>query len=89
MKRLIVTLAVSATVPFAAIAPASASTTYFTSCAKLNRVFPHGVAKSPAAAVLQVRDGYGRPATTRRAKQVYAANHSRLDRDNDGTACER
>ena len=69
--------------------PAEAATVKFASCAQLNRVFPHGVAKSPAAAATQVAQGYGRPATSRYAKNVYAVNHSRLDRDGDGTACER
>lgn len=61
----------------------------YSSCAKLTRVYPHGVAKSATAAAKQVRLGYGRPSTTARAKKVYWANYKRLDRDRDGTACER
>lgn len=61
----------------------------YSSCAKLTRVYPHGVAKSATAAAKQVRLGYGRPSTTARAKKVYWANYKSLDRDRDGTACER
>lgn len=61
---------------------------YYSSCDRLHRDFSHGVAKSAAAARRAVRDGYGRPATTKRAKKVYARNYTRLDRDRDGTACE-
>jgi hypothetical protein len=61
----------------------------YSSCAKLTRVYPHGVAKSATAAAKQVRQGYGRPSTTARAKKVYWANYRNLDRDRDGTACER
>ncbi len=38
----------------------------YKNCTALARVFPHGVAKSPAAAAKQVRAGYGRPSTTAR-----------------------
>ncbi|KRA32386.1 MULTISPECIES: excalibur calcium-binding domain-containing protein [unclassified Nocardioides] len=73
-----------------ALAPAAdAAGTYYSSCTKLAKVYPHGVAKSATAAARQVRAGYGRPSTTTRAKKVYWANYKRLDRDRDGTACER
>lgn len=68
---------------------ADAAGTYYSSCTKLTREFRHGVAKSATAAAKQVRLGNGRPATTARAKKVYWANYKRLDRDKDGTACER
>jgi len=42
-----------------------------------------------AAASRQIAQGYGRPSTTTRAKRVYWANHRSMDRDRDGTACER
>lgn len=61
---------------------------YYSNCDALHRDYRHGVAKSAAAAAQQVRDGYGRPSTTRAARAAYATNHSRLDRDDDGTACE-
>ncbi|MFT3874673.1 MAG: excalibur calcium-binding domain-containing protein [Nocardioides sp.] len=61
---------------------------YYSSCDKLHKDFKHGVAKSAKAAQKQVRQGYGRPSTTKKAKAVYKTNKSRLDRDNDGTACE-
>ncbi|WP_183407706.1 excalibur calcium-binding domain-containing protein [Nocardioides marmoriginsengisoli] len=70
-------------------APASAAGKYYASCAKLTKDFPHGVAKSAAAAQRQVNQGYGRPAYGAKAKKVYAKNKGRLDRDKDGTACER
>lgn len=70
--------------------PADAATLgkYYSSCDKLHKDFKHGVARSAKAANRAVRDGYGRPSTTRKAKGVYRTNHSRLDRDDDGTACE-
>ena len=70
-------------------AAAEASAPTFSSCAKLNKVFPHGVAKSRRAAMRQVRDGNGRPAFGPRARAIFRANHANLDRDHDGTACER
>ncbi|MGZ4493868.1 MAG: excalibur calcium-binding domain-containing protein [Nocardioides sp.] len=68
---------------------ADATTLYYSSCAKLTVRFHHGVAKSYTAALRQVRQGYGMPAYGTLAQKVYWKNHSRLDRDNDGTACER
>ncbi len=61
---------------------------HYANCDALHRDFKHGVAKSPKAAAKQVRDGYGRPSTTKKAKAVYKRNNGPLDRDNDGTACE-
>ena len=69
--------------------PASAAVKKYSSCAKLVKVYPHGVAKSAAAAQRQVNQGYGRPAYGAKAKKVYAKNKGNLDRDKDGTACER
>ena len=68
---------------------AAAAGTYYSSCAKLTRVFPHGVSKSRKAALKQVRQGYAMPAYGKKARDTYARNSSRLDRDRDGTACER
>ena len=70
------------------MSPADAAGRYYSSCDQLHRDFRHGVARSAAAAAKQVRDGYGRPAYGPRARAVYRTNHSRLDRDKDGTACE-
>ena len=72
-------------------APAQArdAGTYYSSCTKLHVRFKHGVAKGPVAAQKQVNQGYGRPAYGTYAKKVYWANYKRLDRDRDGTACER
>lgn len=72
----------------ATTAPAHAAGKYYSSCDALHKDFKHGVAKNARSASKQVRDGYGRPATGKKAKAVYATNSSRLDRDKDGTACE-
>ncbi|WP_137292008.1 excalibur calcium-binding domain-containing protein [Nocardioides dongxiaopingii] len=80
-------LAAPALATVAIAAPADATTKY-SSCDKLTRDFPNGVAKSAAAAQKQVRDGNSRPASSKRAQKVYQANKSNLDRDKDGTACE-
>ena len=60
----------------------------YSSCDKLHKDFEHGVAKSKKAAKKEVADGYEMPAYSDRAKKVYWANHTNLDRDDDGTACE-
>lgn len=91
-KTVLATAAVLAA-PLAAsvtLAPADAAVggKYYSSCDQLHRAFKHGVARSVVAANKQVRAGYGRPATSKRAKAVYRTNSSRLDRDKDGTACE-
>lgn len=72
----------------AVTASAEASGYSYSSCSALHRTFKHGVAKSYAAGTLQVRQGYGRPASGTTARKVYWANYKRLDRDRDGTACE-
>lgn len=61
----------------------------YSSCSALAKDFKHGVAKSRKAANYQVRQGYGRPAYGERARAIYWENYKRLDRDRDGTACER
>jgi hypothetical protein len=68
---------------------ADAATLYYSSCSKLTVKFHHGVAKSRTAAARQVRLGYGIPAYGSLAQKVYWQNYKRLDRDRDGTACER
>jgi hypothetical protein len=68
--------------------PTDAAAPSFSSCDKLTRAWPSGVAKGPVAANKAVRDGYSRPATGPRAVAVYWENHCRLDRDHDGTACD-
>jgi len=84
-------LAISMPISVAITAPADAASTgkYYSSCAKLTKNFKHGVSKSKAAARKQVRQGYASPAYGKKARAVYARNKSRLDRDKDGTACER
>jgi hypothetical protein len=63
-------------------------TPYYRTCRTLHKDFEHGVARSRKAAAKQVREGYGRPAYGSYARQVYSVNERRLDRDQDGTACE-
>ena len=92
-KRLtgsLVVLALTAPVGLATTASsADATTLYYRSCSALTVKFHHGVARSRKAALLQVRHGYGMPAYGPLAQKVYWKNHTRLDRDKDGTACER
>lgn len=76
-----------ATLALSPAAPANAQTNY-ANCTALHNDSKHGVAKSYKAAQRQVRDGYGRPAYGKHARAVYWANHTNLDRDKDGTACE-
>lgn len=68
---------------------AEAGSLYYSSCTKLAKKYAHGVAKSRKAANKQVAQGYGPPAYGSRARNVYWENYKRLDRDRDGTACER
>ncbi len=73
------------------VAPASQAaqpTKYYSSCAKLSKKYPAGVAKNAKAARRAVRAGFSRPATSPAAKRTYFENSSRLDRDGDGVACE-
>jgi hypothetical protein len=93
-RRTLIALSVSAALaaPGAALLlapPAQATTLYYSSCAKLTAKFHHGVARSHRAALYQVRQGYGMPAYGTLAQKVYWKNYQRLDRDRDGTACER
>jgi hypothetical protein len=65
------------------VVPAHAVTDY-PSCASMQRVWKHGVARSVKAANYQVRTGHYRPAVK---PAVYRANNE-SDADKDGTACE-
>jgi hypothetical protein len=86
----LVALTLSAPVGVALTATsADAATLSYSSCSKLSVKFHHGVAKSHTAAARQVRQGYGMPAYGSLAQKVYWENYKRLDRDRDGTACER
>ncbi len=69
------------------VAPAHARLSY-PSCRALHHRFEHGVARSSAAAELQVAHGHGMPAHGRHARNVYRANRAVLDHDDDGTVCE-
>ncbi len=67
---------------------ASPAAPYYSSCDRLNRDYGHGVAKSKRAARKQVRWGFEKPAAGPRTRAVYRENHSGLDADDDGNACE-
>jgi hypothetical protein len=82
-------IAPTAAIATAGTADAATAGRYYSSCTKLTKVYRHGVAKSYTAAMKQVRQGYGRPAYGATARKVYWTNYKRLDRDRDGTACER
>jgi hypothetical protein len=61
----------------------------YSSCAKLNRVYPHGVGKPGAKDKVAGKYRPGRSVTTStRNRAVYLANTDR-DGDNDGVACEK
>lgn len=86
----VVALALSAPVGLAVTAgPAEAFTLHYANCTALTHTWHHGVAKSRKAARKQVRQGYHSPAYGPRARKVYWANYKSMDRDKDGTACER
>lgn len=88
----IVAIAVAGTVVFSGVgAPASAvaRTARYGSCADLLKDWPNGVAKNKNAANRAVREGFYRPASSAKARKVYRAHQSNLDRDRDGTACEQ
>ena len=93
MKKLGITIAVgiltSTGLVMTTVAPADAAAKKYDSCAKLTKDFPHGVARSNRAANKQVDQGYGKPARGNKAQNVYTKNKANLDRDKDGTACER
>jgi hypothetical protein len=88
IRAAIAALALSSPLLVATTPADAVAAPYFRSCDALTKKWPNGVAKGPVAAAKAVRDGYSRPATTPRARAVYWENHSRLDRDHDGTACE-
>jgi len=88
----IVAVAVSGAVVFAVVgAPvgAVAPTARYGSCEDLLQDWPNGVAQSKNAAARAVREGFYRPASSAKARKVYRAHSSNLDRDDDGTACEQ
>lgn len=57
----------------------------FSNCAKLNKVYPHGVGRPGA-----VDHTSGEPVTNfTRNRKVYKQNKKGRDRDKDGIACEK
>jgi opacity protein-like surface antigen len=82
MRKFIVIAAAAALAATAAIAaPADASARHFRNCTAMHKVYPHGIAKSRAAA-----RAHGWEAKV--SASLYKAN-KRMDRDRDGVACER
>ena len=76
----------------AAAVPVSAQAAggkYYSSCDALTAKYPNGVAKSKKVAKRAVRQGFAKPAAGKKARKVYWANDSDLDRDKDGIACEQ
>lgn len=56
----------------------------FQNCAAVQKVYPHGIAKSAATA----RTATGLKGAPKISATLYAANKSK-DRDGDGVACEK
>jgi len=63
------------------VVPGFANASTFKNCTALNMKYPSGVAKSKQAAAKQKNAPKVSPA-------IYASN-IKMDRDNDGTACEK
>ena len=83
MRKLIIALAalVALAATAALAAPAEAGVRHFSNCTAMHKVYPHGIAKSHAAA-----GAHGRGAKV--SASLYKAN-KKMDRDRDGVACER
>ena len=69
-----------------AVEPAVAATAKkYTSCKKMNKTYPAGVAKSVSASKKAVKQGFKAPEVS---GSVYKSN-KKLDKDKDGVACEK
>lgn len=79
MKRAFLILTVIASLA----TPATAAATKYPNCAALQKQYPHGVAKSVAAA----KTATGLTGNPKVSAALYKANASK-DRDRDGVACE-
>ena len=66
---------------FSLALPTSAQAAAYKNCAALRKIFPSGVAKSAIAAAKQS----GSPKVS---AKIYKQN-KKMDRDNDGVACEK
>ena len=64
---------------------ASANAQSFKNCTEVRKVYPMGVSKSLATAKLQKNYPVNNPLVSAKIYQVL----SKLDRDKDGTACEK
>jgi hypothetical protein len=83
MGRVTSVLAVLACALAVASVPAEGAAKHYKNCGAVHKRYPHGIAKSRAAANRQVWVT-GRPKIS---ASLYKAN-KRLDRDHDGIACE-
>jgi len=81
MKRIAATFLVLSSLAFVAPVSAASPTTKFKNCTAVNKKYPSGVAKSNAAA----RKQKNKP---RVSAAIYRAN-IKMDRDKDGTICEK
>ena len=94
MRRSFATLLAVAVGAVVLVAPANAATTAsdsasagarrFLNCSSMRRVHPNGIAVSPAAAKLAVRNGFKRPDVR---PVSYAQSPDSLDRRNRGVMC--
>lgn len=83
--HLVAAFAIAATGIVATAPASSATTTKFTSCEKMHKVYKYGISKSNKAQARAVREGMYRPVVK---PKVYADSYKTLDRDKDGTMCE-
>lgn len=85
MKRLVVILVTAIVVVIAMAAPANAAVRY-SSCEKLLKDYPRGIAKSASAATAAVKAGNQKPSVR---TAIYQKNGGRLDRNDNGVMCEQ
>jgi hypothetical protein len=78
--RVVLAASTALAVVAAVAAPSDAAARTFRNCTALHKVYPHGVAKSRAAA-----KAHGWEAKV--SASLYKAN-KKMDRDRDGVACE-
>ena len=83
MKKKMITAAAAVVLTLTLQSSVQAATS-FANCTAMHKKYPHGVAKSQAAADREVKDGYGHPKVS---LALYRANR-KLDANKDGVACE-
>jgi hypothetical protein len=85
MKRMLLVLAVIACAFAVGASTSAGASGSYPNCKALNKRYPHGVGRVGA----HDHTASGNPVTNfRRSNRLYRFN-SRLDRDNDGIACEK